>query len=68
MADLKTISDTHIRLVCNCGKFVHELKREPDGAVSVETLETNVDEPKVTPVQKKKKVYSTFFDYKEVEG
>lgn len=65
MAELKTISERHMRLICNCGQFVHELKREEDGAVSLETLETNTDAPKPAPVKPKKRVYSTFFDYQE---
>lgn len=61
MGNLQVISKTHLRVVCQCGKYIHELQRGDDGEVQYQSFMTR-SEPEEKPEPKKAKKHSSFFD------
>lgn len=48
MSRLQKLSKTHLRIVCDCGDYVHELTQTEKGDVSLETFMIS-DEREETP-------------------
>lgn len=70
---LEKISPKHFRIVCGCGEFVHELRREEGGELKYESFRANKKAPKDSdpapaPATKKKTVADEFFDDEEEAG
>lgn len=50
MAEIKKVKGGVIRLVCDCGEFIHELWKDDNGELQVETMERHSKpEPKPEP-------------------
>jgi hypothetical protein len=68
MGKLQVINPTLLRLSCDCGKYVHEIRRGEGGEVEYESFAksgaeaTDPDTVKDTTAKPKKKQWRSFFD------
>ena len=74
MGRMQIISPREIRVICDCGKYVHELERGEDGKIDYQSFVVNVKPPAEPPPEpqpdsktkkKKPRRFVGFFDEEE---